>query len=172
MTSPPLTVRCAGVGDLDAVEELLRTAARWTAARGFPNPWPVPYPMERVRPRLEAGDVYLAGEPGAPPIATVTLQWEDLPYWGARPADAGYIHRLAVRPERHAEGWGRRLIAWAEERTAAAGRPWLRLDCVAANPGIRRYYTEQAFRQVGEVTVGGVDCVLLERPVPSRGARA
>jgi protein-tyrosine phosphatase len=165
VSDPTLAVRVARPDEEDRVLTLLTAAARRTVERGVPNPWPVPFPAERVRPHLERGDVYLAGEPGREPIATVTLLWEDPEFWGDRPPDAGYVHRLAVDPTRSGEGWGRRIVEWAVARVRARGRAWVRLDCVAANAGIRRYYRELGFAEVGEVAVRDFRCTLMERRV-------
>jgi GNAT superfamily N-acetyltransferase len=170
MARPPFEVRPARLDEESLVGDLLTAAAQWTVEQGFPNPWPVPYPLARIRPRIEQGEVYLAVVAGEPPVATVTLQWEDPPLWGERPPDAGYVHRLAVRRRHAGEGWGRRLIDWAEERVAERGRPLLRLDCVAANSGLVRYYSGLGFRRVGDVRFRDLDLARFERPVRARPA--
>jgi protein-tyrosine phosphatase len=163
VTEPAFWVRPAAPAEEPEVGALLTEVAQWETERGYAGAWPAPFPMERIRPRLLAGDVYLAGPPGAGAVATITLQWEDPAYWGERPPDAGYVHRLAVRPAFHRQGWGGRLLAWAESATREHGRPWLRLDCAAANPRIRRYYAELGFREVGDLVLGGLALQLLEK---------
>ncbi len=170
MSEPPFWIRPARPTEESVVEGLLTEVARWETERGYAGAWPVPFPMDRIRERLVGGDVYLAGPPGEAPVATVTLQWEDVPYWGERPPDAGYVHRLAVRPPFHRQGWGRRLVDWTEATTRRRGRDWLRLDCATENPRIRRYYAELGFREVGATTVGRLALTLLEKWIgPGRG---
>ncbi|MDK3257722.1 hypothetical protein [Blastococcus capsensis] len=50
-------------------------------------------------------------------------------------------------------------------RRPAAGRAYLRLDCVEANPRLRRYYREQGFAEVGRREFDGAwdPVVLLQR---------
>lgn len=43
-------------------------------------------------------------------------------------------------------GW---LLVWAETQIIAAGRRLARLDCVAANSRLRRYYTEHGYHEAG-----------------------
>jgi protein-tyrosine phosphatase len=95
-------------------------------------------------------------------VATLALKWNDPTFWGDRPADAGYVHALAVRRAHAGSGLGARLLAWAEEQVAAAGREYLRLDCRAENDELRRYYERQGFAPRGEVSVDEFTSALYE----------
>ena len=128
----------------------------------------VPFPLDSVRSQIELGEVYLAVGDDAAPLATVTLQWADPRFWGDRPPDAGYVHRLATRRSRAHEGWGARLLEWAEDRVAERGRGFVRLDCLAANAGLRRYYAGLGFRPAGTLTIREFEYALLERAVRAR----
>ncbi len=172
MAADPFSVRPARRDEDVVVGELLTDAARWTIERGLPNAWPVPFPLDSVRSQIELGEVYLALGPGDVPLATVTLQWSDPRFWGERPPDAGYVHRLATRRTRGHEGWGARLLDWAEDRVAERGRGYVRLDCLAANAGLRRYYTGLGFRTAGTLTIRELDYALLERAVRPFGGGA
>jgi len=163
MTAPTWWIRPLRPDEEALLGDLLAAVSRWVRDGGYPGAWPIPFPMERIRPRIAAGDVYLAGPAGGGAVATITLQWDDPPVWGERPPDAGYVHRLAVAPSVRGAGWGRSLMAWAEAQTRARGRPWLRLDCAAENPRIRRYYAELGFREVGARVVNGLALTQLER---------
>ena len=158
-------VRPAQADDAGLVEEILTEAARWTAERGVPAPWPVPYPRANFLPRLLRGEVYLAQAADGPSVATVTLQWDDVPFWGEQPPIAGYVHRLAVRPAHRGQGWGRWLLEWAALRCRAAGRGLLRLDCVQANRALCAYYERLGFVFERSVEAGGFRCALFERPL-------
>jgi ribosomal protein S18 acetylase RimI-like enzyme len=48
---------------------------------------------------------------------------------------------------------GERLLEWAVERIAARGRHFARLDTVANNRALCRYYDERGFRPLGTVTL-------------------
>jgi ribosomal protein S18 acetylase RimI-like enzyme len=50
-------------------------------------------------------------------------------------------------------GLGERLLAWAEQRVAEAGRELLRLDCRSDNAVLRSYYERLGFEPQGDVRV-------------------
>ena len=129
---------------------VLADAAAWLRARGV-DQWPDRFSTEWVMPAIEAGETWLA-EANGEAVGTLVVQWDDPLFWAGYPNDAGYLHRLAVR--RHGDGLGSRLLRWAERHAAAAGKAYLRLDCVASNESLRAYYERAAYEYVGDVTVG------------------
>lgn len=80
-----------------------------------------------------------------------------------RPDDAGYVHALAVRRELAGRGFGERLLEWAEERVAAAGREFLRLDCRSDNPVLQAYYERLGFERQGEARIDDFVATLYQR---------
>ncbi|MCI4355289.1 MAG: GNAT family N-acetyltransferase, partial [Thermoplasmata archaeon] len=103
-----VSVRPAGSDDLGTVLAILSAASMWERSHGIEDPWPYPFPADRVTPSIERGEVFLATRAGDP-VATINLSWHDPRFWGERPPDAGYVHRLAVRPDHAKEGIGRQL---------------------------------------------------------------
>ena len=57
------------------------------------------------------------------------------------------------------------LLDWAADEARAQQRRLLRLDCVAANQALRRYYEGAGFRVTGEATMHGVVVALFERSI-------
>ncbi|MFE9454326.1 tyrosine-protein phosphatase [Streptomyces sp. NPDC006739] len=102
------------------------------------------YPTQDGRLRVRPGRLYRAGSLGG--LSEGTPDWDR----GPRPPDAGYIHRLMTTPHTAPPGTGRRMLREAESRIAATGRPYARLDCLAANPRLRAYYESAGYRVVGE----------------------
>jgi GNAT superfamily N-acetyltransferase len=149
-----------------AVAELLDEATVWAGERGYEQ-WPLPFPHDELAAAIERGEVYVA-ELDGDKVATVTLLWDDPMYWGERPADAAYVHKLAVRRACAGRRIGRRIVEWADSAAASSGRDFLRLDCLRDNPGIRAYYEELGFEHRGDLVVGGRDMSIYERPVHSR----
>ena len=129
---------------------VLADAAAWLRARGV-DQWPDRFSTDWVMPAIEAGETWLA-EANGEAVGTLVVQWDDPLFWAGYPNDAGYLHRLAVR--RHDDGLGGRLLRWAERHAAAAGKSYLRVDCVASNESLRAYYERAAYEYVGDVTVG------------------
>jgi len=145
------------------VAELLDEATVWVGERGYEQ-WPLPFPREEVAQAIERGEVYVA-ELDGDAVATVTLLWDDPTYWGERPADAAYVHKLAVSRACAGQRIGQAIVEWADATAAAAGRDFLRLDCLRDNAGIRAYYERLGFEHRGDLVVNGRGMCIYERRV-------
>jgi GNAT superfamily N-acetyltransferase len=144
--------RPAQPDEIEVVLDVLADASAWLRARGIEQ-WPERLDAGWVKPAIERGETWLAvHEPDGENVGTLVVEWEDELFWAGYPADAGYLHRLAVR--RRGTGIGAQLLQWAERHTAGAGKPWLRLDCVAWNGPLRGYYERAGYEHVDDVTVG------------------
>ena len=158
-----MNVRGCQAGDVAEVAALLDEATVWVGQRGYEQ-WPLPFPREELAGAIERGQVYLA-EVDGDPVATVTLLWDDPLYWGERPPDAAYVHKLAVSRACAGQRIGQAIVEWADATAAAAGRDYLRLDCLRDNPGIRAYYERLGFEHRGDLVVNGRDMSIYERRV-------
>ena len=154
--------RCQG-HDVAAVVTLLDEATVWVGQRGYEQ-WPLPFPREEIAAAIDRGEVYVA-ELDGDVAATVTLLWDDPVYWGERPADAAYVHKLAVSRACAGQRIGQAVVEWADTAAAAAGREFLRLDCLRDNSGIRTYYERLGFEHRGDLVVNGRDMSIYERRV-------
>jgi GNAT superfamily N-acetyltransferase len=65
--------------------------------------------------------------------------------------DAVYVYNLAVSRHWANHQLGRRLLEWASDRASALGRSCVRLDCMADNVFLHRYYTEAGFVDRGAI---------------------
>jgi ribosomal protein S18 acetylase RimI-like enzyme len=160
--SDDLEVRRAEPEELETVVGILSECARWLLGRGI-RQWPDPFPAGRVAELLEGGAFHVARLDGEV-VATFALLWSDPVFWGERPPDAGYVHAVAVRRAYAGQGIGRGLIDWAAEQAAAAGREYLRLDCLSENAALRAYYEGMGFAPRGEVEIDDFKATLFERP--------
>jgi GNAT superfamily N-acetyltransferase len=158
-----VNVREARLDDTEVVASLLDEASRWVGERGFEQ-WPLPFPRAQVAEAIARGEVFLAELDGEP-VATVTILTEDPQYWGARPPDALYVHKLAVAREHAGRGFGTEVIGWADRRAVSLGRQFLRLDCLGDSSGIRRYYEQLGFEHRGDLVQGNRNMCIYERPV-------
>jgi GNAT superfamily N-acetyltransferase len=141
-----LDVSRATPDEAEDAAAILTAAARWLEAHGKWNDWPIPYPVSRVRETAERGILYLAKDfATGRPVGTLTLQWEDVAFWGERPPEAGYVHRVAVSPELMGRGLGQAMMDWAADEVARHGRSLVRLDCPFENTDLRRYYESIGF---------------------------
>ncbi len=139
--------------DADAVWRLLDDAAIWLEGRGVEQWKPGALPRRVVANGIARGEFFVLRDAGAL-IATLQLMESDPETWGPDAGDALYLHRLCVARAHAGSEIGRRLLDWAGAAARARGRRWLRLDCVASNARLRRYYTAAGFAERGEVDVG------------------
>ncbi len=152
----------AKLEDIDIVLRILNEATEWLQSKGIDQYPPNFYSPTQIMEEIRRGEVYLARE-GSQVVGTITLQWSDSSVWGDTPPDAGYIHKLAIRPEHTAKGVGRALLEWAGNKAKAGGKTYLRLNCMFENPRIRRYYEDAGFSYRGEVTYQGLRDALYEK---------
>jgi GNAT superfamily N-acetyltransferase len=158
-----VNVRRAQREDARTIAELLDEATSWVHELGYEQ-WPLPFPRDELEAAIDRAEVFVV-EDDEDPVATVTLLWDDPMYWGERPPDAAYVHKLAVRRDRSGRGIGAAIVAWANAEALEAGRAYLRLDCLRDNPGIRDYYEQLGFEHRGDLVRGGRPMSLYERPV-------
>jgi GNAT superfamily N-acetyltransferase len=158
-----VNVRRCQAGDVAAVAALLDEATVWVGERGYEQ-WPLPFPHDEIAAAVERCEVYVAELDGET-VATVTLLWDDPLYWPEKPADAAYVHKLAVSRASSGQRIGQAIVEWADRTAAEAGREYLRLDCLRDNPGIRAYYERLGFEHRGDLVVNGRGMSIYERHV-------
>jgi ribosomal protein S18 acetylase RimI-like enzyme len=168
----PLHVEQARATDLDVVVEILAEAAAWLQANGIEQ-WAYPPPpglRARLAQEIAKGDLYLVyrGEERHA-VGTLRFEWSGGDLWRDQPdRAAGYVHTLAIRPRLHGQRLGEAILAWAKAHVRNQGLPYLRLDCIATNHRLRRYYERLGFRPCGESTAGDFTGALFEMALGTR----
>ena len=61
------------------------------------------------------------------------------------------------------------MLEWAERISKAAGKNFLRLDCLSENGKIRSYYENLGFIHQGEVEIGRWKASLYQKKLDSDG---
>jgi ribosomal protein S18 acetylase RimI-like enzyme len=150
-TASGIALILAGRGHLPEVGRMLSAAFHRAAALGYQQWWD-PFPVTVLEDSVLRGETYVAVERGAV-LGTFALSWEDPMFWGERPPDSGYVHRLCTNPEVACRGFGVEMLTWADRTAANRGRAWLRLDTPASNVRLRTYYETLGFRSQGEIDV-------------------
>ncbi|MEV5988458.1 GNAT family N-acetyltransferase [Streptomyces sp. NPDC052051] len=168
-----LRFRLAEEADLATLVRLRDDAARWMLAQGITGQWqPGQLGEGDFRKAMENGEIWLAEAAGRL-VGAWELWWDDEDAWGPQPPVAGYVHRLMVDRSNAQPGIGRLLLRTAERRVAAAGRAYVRLDCLAGNARLNSYYLDAGYRVVGHKAgkpqPGGVpkSFTLMEKPCGS-----
>lgn len=174
LESKALEIVPAKSDDIDTVLEILDQATSWLLKKGITTVWvPGGFSRENFLDQISKGEVYL-GMVAECPVGTFILQWSDPFFWGEQPPVAGYVHKLAVRPEYSGQGIGLAMLGWAENRARLAGKTLLRLNCMADDRKIRDYYERAGFAHRGDVVKPKATASLyektLERTAGSLGA--
>jgi len=156
-----LTVNLATPAESNTVIEILGDAVRWLESRGLPT-WSPDVLADVMPAAVRRGEVYIA-RLGDQPVGTVSIQWSDPIYWGERPNDAGYIHKLAITRTAAGQHVGAQLVDWSERFIVEQGRLYARLDCHAANPTINRFYQAAGYEARGTVAVNNLVLNLYEK---------
>jgi len=167
-----LTVNRAFEWQLQDILMILDSAVQWLISKDIRDPWrPGEWPRERIKDSIKRGEVHLI-KLDQHNVATITLQWSDELFWPNYPADAGYVHRLAVATGFHGRAIGAELLQWAGLRSRENGKEYLRLNCMATNPTLRRYYERAGFICRGELLEPRGLASLYEKKFSPRSERA
>jgi GNAT superfamily N-acetyltransferase len=167
MKITPTTVlefKVAQPQELLLVMAILAEAAAWLKGTGI-DQWPLPpneHWQRRMAEAIQREELYTVGVENNR-FGIVRFTWAD-PYW---PDDnlAGYVHSMAVRSDMHGQNLGGLILFWAIMKAKREGKQFLRLDCLARNGRLRRYYEEQGFSYQGEVIDHDYVAALYERTV-------
>ncbi|MEW1693011.1 GNAT family N-acetyltransferase [Streptomyces sp. NPDC091265] len=144
-----LRFRLAEETDLATLVRLRDEAAHWMLTQGITGQWqPGQLDEDHFRRAMTDGEVWVA-EAGDRVAGAWEVWWEDEAAWGPQPPVAGYVHRLMMDRDNAAPGTGRFLLRAAERRIAAAGRAFVRLDCLAGNARLNSYYLDAGYQVVG-----------------------
>jgi len=158
-----LRIRRAGVEDAPAVLALWLNAAEWLQAKGIDQWNPAHFSLDGADAAIRDSEVWLA-ELGDEPAGTYLLAWTDPFIWGELDnGDSGYIHKLAVRRDLKGRGLGLLLLRHAEEQIAGRGKRFIRLDCMAGNERLNRYYLDAGYAFVRRYDGNGWSANLYEK---------
>lgn len=127
------------------VAAILREAAVWLAQRGMPLWQPSAFEPDRLVADVARGHYMLARWHGSP-AGTFKYQREDPEIWpDAVPAEAAYIHRVAICRRYAGSALAAVMLHAAAARAQQEGCRYLRLDCDAARPRLRAVYERCGF---------------------------
>jgi GNAT superfamily N-acetyltransferase len=165
-----VAIRRARPGEVEEAARILEDAIGWATELGFDS-WtpgtftdPAGWGRERLHEALGSDGLFLAFHDGGP-VATFSLLPEDRLFWPDAGEDALYLHRFAVRRTQRGAGVGDIALGFMRGEARRVGRSRLRLDCLADNAGIRRYYERRGFEHRGDVVVRDIRFSLYELDV-------
>jgi GNAT superfamily N-acetyltransferase len=167
MKITPTTVldfKVAHPENLPVVIDILSEAAAWIKDKGI-DQWPSPlneYWRQRIAHMVQRGEFFTVGvvkkRLGIVRITDRDRHWPD-------DGQAIYIGVLAIRDSMHGQGLGAYILNWAALKAQREGKRFLRLDCLASNRRLRRYYEDQGFLYKGQFTSGEYVAAMYEKPL-------
>lgn len=134
---------------IDIVASIMEAGSAVQRAHGFPG-WPSPISHQGILSRFAIGEVFLAYLDGEA-VGTFSLQCSDPDFWGEQQDDALYLHKLATRHCVRGRGVGLAMLRWAEQYTRDRGKTYLRLDTLATNHILCRYYEQAGYIDRGTI---------------------
>jgi len=161
----PLNIRPATPDDAQDVLNVWMNAAEWLQSKGIDQWNPEQFSLDFVMACIRDSEVFLA-EAGHAIVGTYLLTWSDPSIWRELDnAESGYIHKLAVRRDFKGQGIGRLLLEHAENRIMEQGKRCIRLDCMADNERLNRYYLDAGYTYVRRFDGDGWSANLYEKRV-------
>jgi ribosomal protein S18 acetylase RimI-like enzyme len=160
-----LVLSVAGAEEADPLYAVLSERVAWLAERGIAQ-WQSPYPRSLFDADIAKGWVLALRSEGERVVGTVTVYPGAPAYYPSElPPDpfAHYICRLAVGVAFQGQELGREALRLLAADRASRGARRLRLDVVAANPFLERYYRASGFEAIFRASVLGMPSVFMER---------
>ncbi len=160
-----ISIRRADPSDVQFVHAILLEAARWLEAKGEAMWQEDEVSVDSIAKDVDARLFYVAECDGVP-VGTVKLQLTDELFWpDVRQDESVFIHRLAVHRNHAGGGVSTALLRWSVNQAAALGRRYLRLDCEASRPKLRRVYERFGFQWHSDRQVGPYYVARYEFPI-------
>ena len=148
----PAAIRPALLPDVPAIERVVRDAYRHYIARMAKPPGPM---QDDYRARVAQGAAWVLEDAGAIVGVVVVLD------------AAGYLllDNVAVDPARQGQGFGRRLIAFAESEARRRGYAEIRLYTHVTMVENQALYARLGFDETHRGTQAGFERVFMRKPL-------
>lgn len=149
-------IRLAEQDELSELEYIYFEAMMEMHRRDIPQ-WSQDYPACLLPGDIQRQELFVIEDDhlvvGALVLNQTMDEWlEPIPF---TPANAYYIHRLAIDPIRQGRGYARMLMEWAHMAAQTHGGTAMRLDTNALNIPALRLYEKLGYRQVGSFEESG-----------------
>ena len=123
-------------------------AAKWLQNPNQPLWDPADLTPEKLRAVIQPSEIFV-GYVECDAAVAVFLQSRDPLFWpGVN--DALFVHKLSVARRFAGQGYAADMLAWAAEHAKSTGKKFLRLDCAADLPKLRRFYENCEFHFVDQ----------------------
>lgn len=165
-------IRRASIADVPAVLRIFDDVIAWLVRMGNEGQWGsepwsgLPHQVARVTEACALPGAWVAEAPEIGVCAALVLG-EAMPYVPAATEPECYVRLLVASPDARVRGIGRRLLAFADDQTRAAGLSHLRVDCYGGGGGaLVRFYESCGYVRISSFDVDGWPGQLLGRRPP------
>ena len=150
-----MMIRVGQAAELEDLQGLLRACIDGMRQAGL-DQWDEVYPTAQIIADDLRGGTLIVVERERQLVGAVTLDQKQEPEydsvtWTFSQGSHGVVHRLMIAPSLQRQGFGRTLMAAAEDRARGAGWKALRLDAFSLNIPALRLYRELGYAEVGSV---------------------
>jgi len=160
-----MRLRPANADEVAAFVELLEDAAAWMSGRGI-DQWRPGSMRAQHAAFVQAqtrGEIWVLERAGRITGGAV-LRSEPDPIWADMPvADAMYVGKLVVARDATRENVGAAILSDLEAIARDRGAKCMRLDCVASNDSLARYYQRRGYYPRGSVRSGDVELLRYDK---------
>lgn len=163
-----MNLRLVTPEEFETVYDILHENALWLSLKNIIQ-WPLDWleaKRQEIQEAIEFG-MYYAVDINNEIAAIVEIKPTPEDIWGNDKALALYIHKLAIRRKFSNKSLGRKIINLIESKAVQDGVKYLRLDCVAHNNKLRKYYEASGFTLKTEVNSGEISLALYECEIES-----
>ncbi|MEO5363343.1 MAG: GNAT family N-acetyltransferase [Magnetococcus sp. DMHC-8] len=173
LSLPTVHMQPAMPAEYPAVIQLLQQAAQALHARGV-SQWPPAWlssQRQLIARQVDQGQVWTARLPGANQTLAgiVTVQEQAEIFWGVVREPTLFFQKLARHPEAGYAGIGDRILCWLEQEARQRACLWLRLECLASNTALHRYYETRGFTQTGHAIDQDTPLLLYQKRIQPQG---
>ncbi len=141
----------AAAGDTEEVMALLVRTAQWLQSKGSTQ-WSELLEGKDVHGMAQSildGDVFVFKNKENKMVGVVMLPQKasawDLELWEDDIEEAIYLHRLAIDRNTAGKNLGADILDWVTNGISFNGKSVIRLDCIASNESLNRFYSGAGF---------------------------
>ncbi|WP_161879479.1 GNAT family N-acetyltransferase [Alkalibacterium sp. MB6] len=145
------THRLARPSDESEIKSLLYETAVWLSTKGS-SQWSGLLKGEdvhNIERAIQRKEVFIVSDDevvvGTFALWNTQTEW-DKDLWGEDTSeDYLYLHRVALSPHAHGKNYGRSLLSAAKEVAKEQNKKEIRLDCIASNDYLNKFYQSNGF---------------------------
>jgi len=165
----PVLMRRASMAETSIVSSILTESVVWLRGRRITLLTEAEVAPGVILEEVAAGMFWIAERDGQA-AGTLRFQLTDPEVWPEIDDDrSAFVHRVAVRRAFAGTGVSYEMLSWAADEARALGRQFLRLDCNAALPRLRRIYEEYGFEYHSYRLMGSYCLARYVLPLDSSG---